>query len=96
MSFDRLRYGRQTRLPEIGEAGQARLSGAKVALGGEGFARTIEERYVRGFGGAIADDGPTHPVDPAILGIEHDAARGMGEGALRALVALRGILEEPR
>lgn len=83
-------------MPEIGEEGQARLRKAKVTLASEGFARTIEERYVRGFGASVDPEGRVHPVDPSILGLESPAACEIGEGALRALVALRAILEEGR
>ena len=93
---DRLRFGRQSRLPEIGEQGQARLGEAKVALGSEGFARTIEEKYVRGFGASIDAGARVHAIDAEILGLESPAAREVGEGALRALVALRSILESSR
>jgi hypothetical protein len=93
------RYGRQTRLPEIGEAGQTRLCDAKVVLGAEGFARTIEERYVRGFGATPVDgegdDGQEHRREPHVAGLafENEAAREVGEGALRALASFKTILE---
>ena len=101
MAFDRLRHGRQSRLPEIGETGQARLCEAKIALRSEGFARTIEERYVRGFGASpIApehgDIGGALLAGVEMLGIEHEAAREVGQGALDALVALKAILDEGR
>jgi molybdopterin/thiamine biosynthesis adenylyltransferase len=92
MPIDRLRYGRQIRLPEIGDEGQARLLAASVPLGGEGFVRTIEERYVRLAGAATAEAAGTTTVDVASLGLEHPAAREVGEGALRALVAIREVL----
>ena len=95
MPVDKLRYGRQSRLPEIGDVGQARLCEARIALGADGFTRTIEERYVRGIGAIVDEGGRTFAVDPTPLGFESPAAREVGEGALRALVALRAILEEP-
>ena len=91
----KLRYGRQSRLPEIGDHGQARLCEARVALGGDGFTRTIEERYVRGIGANVDEAGRSFAVDADALGIESPEAREVGEGARRALVALRSILEEP-
>jgi hypothetical protein len=99
MRVDKLRcqavhFGRQSRLPEIGDHGQARLCEARIALGGEGWVRTIEERYVRGIGAIVDDSGRTFAVDANALGIESPAAREVAEGALRALVALRSILED--
>ncbi len=95
MAIDRLRYGRQSRLPEIGDGGQARLCEARVALGSSSeLARTIEGRYVSGFGASVDTAGRRFDVDPNILGIDAAAAQEVAEGALRALVALRAILEE--
>ena len=88
-------FGRQSRLPEIGDHGQARLCEARIALGARGFARLIEERYVRGIGAIVDPNGRAFEADASILGLESEAAREVGEGAFRALVALRGILEEP-
>jgi hypothetical protein len=96
MSVDRRRYTRQIRLADVGEAGQARLEASPVVLGGTGFARWIEERYLRaaGVGRAAPDGAATAPpgVDPSVLGLRHEAAREVGDGALRALVALRRAL----
>jgi hypothetical protein len=102
---DRKRYGRQIRLSEIGEAGQARLCAAAVRPSAVGFARTIEERYLRAAGLRLA---PTSAeatnadadVDASTLGLRHAAAREIGDGALRALKAIRSALAsgpaEPR
>jgi len=79
------------RLPEIGEAGQERLARANVALGGDGLARIVEERYLRACGVGIGDGDPL-PVDASVLGIANPAAHAVGEGALRALVAMRSVL----
>lgn len=95
MTIDRVRYTRQMRLPEIGEAGQARLSAAVVAPSGRGFARTIEETYLRAAGiGRLGDDGiaPGATVDADALGIRDAAARAVAEGALRALAAVRTVV----
>jgi hypothetical protein len=44
------RFTRQIRLAEVGEGGQAKLSAARVALRTDGFARDVEEAYLRGAG----------------------------------------------
>jgi molybdopterin/thiamine biosynthesis adenylyltransferase len=100
MVIDRRRYGRQSRLADVGESGQAKLCAAKVAIGSSGFVRTIEHRYVVGAGMTATEATPT--VDPdhveraanvASLGLRHAPAREVAEGALRALVAIRAALE---
>lgn len=92
---DRLRFTRQTRLAEIGERGQARLSAAIVPITTAGFAADIEARYLRGAGVILATtEGATRSRPPAVdLEIENAEAREVAEGALAALVALKGILE---
>lgn len=90
------RYGRQLRLVEIGEAGQAKLCAASVALVAEGFARVVEERYVRGSGMSITSAAtPRAPVPAEMpeLGLRHAPAREVADGAMLALVALRAVLE---
>lgn len=93
---DRLRYTRQIRLPEIGEAGQARLSGAQVPLSArDEDARAIELAYLHA-GGVTVVEGERElaAADTALeaLGLKDPAARAVGEGALRALVAMKEIL----
>lgn len=95
MQLDRRRYTRQIRLADVGEAGQARLSAAEVALVTTGFARSIEERYVRGAGMHVRTEarqrgGPAPEV--TMLGLRHGPAREVAEGALSALVAFRAAL----
>jgi hypothetical protein len=113
-AIDRVRHGRQIRLAEIGEAGQARLASRAVAPSGAGLAREIEETYLAragvrvragaarggaGEGSDATDDPGQAPaaaparVDPSILGLRHGGAREVGEGALRALAAIRALLE---
>lgn len=94
MSADRLRYTRQIRLPEIGEAGQARLAAAAIAPSGAGDARAIEVTYLRlaGVGAVRDDETAARDVDPSTLGVRDPAAREVAEGALRALAALREVL----
>ena len=90
---DRLRYTRQTRLPEIGETGQARLAAATVSARTEGFARSIETAYLRAAGvGRIEEDDTGEVVEVAALGIRDPAAREVAEGALAALVTMRKVL----
>ncbi len=104
----RARYGRQVRLPEIGEAGQARLCASEVVIGGAGDARTVEAAYVARAGIRVVDDASAEAKaktkaladgsDKALaaalasLGLKDSAAREVGDGALRALLAMRKIL----
>ena len=92
----RRRYTRQIRLVDVGEDGQAKLCAAKVAISSRGFTRTVEHRYIV-FAG-MTDTEATPTVDPSrvadladvgALGLRHDAAREVAEGALRALAAIR-------
>ncbi|HVH46580.1 MAG TPA: hypothetical protein VM925_29770 [Labilithrix sp.] len=97
MSTDRRRYTRQMRLAEIGEAGQAKLCAASVELGSGGFAKTVEERYARGAGMSVAaPGGGRSAVAVDALGLRHDAAREVAEGALSALVSFRAVLGRDR
>ena len=84
------RYARQIRL--IGQEAQSRLSSETVSLGGSGLAREIEHRYLVAAGVSIGE-GEAASVDVDSLGLRHAAARDVGEGALRALVAMRRILD---
>jgi hypothetical protein len=92
MASDPRRYTRQVRLAEIGERGQAALAGARPALGARGFAREVERNYLALAGTVPEDDGVPASVDVATLGLRHEASREVGEGALRALAAMRAIL----
>ncbi len=85
------RHTRQIRLAEVGERGQARLEAAEVCPGGDEIARA----YLRLAGVKVVERGRVDVVDVvdvASLGLRHAAARAVGEGALRALVAMRRIL----
>lgn len=113
------RHSRQIRLAGIGADGQAKLCAAEVSLGSSGFARFVEERYVRGAGlkvaappGAVAPSSAapsSTELEPSLtsdrggwdsaprshleaLGLSHDAAREVAEGALRALLAMHAAL----
>ena len=103
MTIDRVRHGRQIRLPEIGEAGQERLGSSTVALGGAGDALEIESAYVKGAGitvretadgDAKAKAGADAKAHELLLGLalKDSAARDVADGALRALCAMRKIL----
>lgn len=84
------RFTRQIRLADVGESGQAKLSAARVALRTEGFARTIEEAYLRAAGVNVVDgDGQLAKVD---LGLRHTAASEVADGAFAALVTIREVL----
>jgi len=76
-------------LPEVGLAGQANLSAARVSLPADGsLGREIAARYLRGAGcTVVAGEAPAAPS----LGL----ARGpeaVAQGALVALVAARAAL----
>ena len=86
------RFTRQIRLADVGEAGQAKLAAARVALRTEGFARTIEERYLRAAGVGVAEAESQLPKLAVDLGLRHTAAREVAEGAYAALVAMREVL----
>jgi hypothetical protein len=101
------RFTRQIRLAEVGEGGQAKLSAASVALRTEGFARGVEEAYLRGAGVGVAGKGSCYRgQDPGLgecdlgrwtsgadaLGLRHAAAREVAEGAYAALLAMREAL----
>jgi hypothetical protein len=97
--MNRVAFLRQMRLPEIGEAGQERLLASTVAPGATGeLARAVEVRYLERAGVTVreAREGGAAPpaIDDALaaLGLRHAAARDVGEGALRALAAMRAIL----
>ncbi len=102
----RARYGRQIRLPEIGEAGQARLCASEVVIRGEGDARNVEASYVARAGLRAIDvaapetrargDDDEYVTTLAALAFADPAARDVGAGALRALLAIRTVLaKEP-
>ena len=84
------RYARQIRL--LGEEAQSRLSSSTVMPSGIGLAREIETRYLVAAGVSIGE-GESTSVDVDSLGLRHAAAREVGEGALRALVAMRRMLD---
>jgi hypothetical protein len=101
------RYGRQIRLPEIGEEGQARLEASEVVLGGADDAREVEAIYLRLAGVKVREahgsasakarakakpDEKTATDAVKALGVRDLAARDVAEGAMRALVAMRAIL----
>jgi hypothetical protein len=105
-SLDRRRYGRQIRLAEIGEAGQAKLCAAKAAPRNTGLAGAVEVRYLAGAGVEVrpvarapasreSHAGDTaSPSEPAVadLGLRHPAAREVAAGALAALDVIRAAL----
>lgn len=85
--------GRQTRLREVGDAGQARLAAAHVDPAASGRAREVALEYLHRAGvGRVGEGGMRVPADVAALGLRHAAAREVAEGALAALVAIRAVL----
>jgi hypothetical protein len=90
------RYGRQTRLADIGETGQAKLCAAKVSPSASGFAGLIEARYLAAAGVDVTRDpaaATTMIGEVPELGLRHAAPREVADGAIRALAAIRAILE---
>lgn len=96
---ERRRFGRQIRLPEVGEVGQERLCRASVPLTSTTeLARWVEERYLLASG--VKVDRTSARVAPPpealnALGLRHAAAREVASGALLALDAIRAALEGP-
>lgn len=84
------RFVRQILLPEIGEAGQARLAQARAAVGGPSLAHEIAGLYARGAGfaelvpGAIDVDA----LAPVSL-VSTPAARALLAGSRAALAEIR-------
>lgn len=90
---DRLRFTRQIRLPEIGEAGQARLDAAQVSLSAKDEdAQALELGYLQAAGVTVVEGERELPVDVDALGLKDPAARAVADGALRALVAMKEII----
>ena len=100
-----VRYGRQTRLPEIGQAGQERLGVARVAAGAEGEARDVEVAYLAAAGIPVIADADSKSDATAkaqanaeaksalaALAVKDPSARQVADGAMRALLAMRRIL----
>ncbi|MDB4942109.1 MAG: hypothetical protein JWP97_1643 [Labilithrix sp.] len=93
------RHGRQVRLAEVGEAGQARLEAAEVVLGGApSLARDVSAAYLSGAGVTVLVRDGEPGEDPALLaalaslGITDPSAREVALGALRAVVVMRELL----
>lgn len=83
------RYTRQRRLPEVGEAGQARLGEAEVVVRGTQGA-DVEQSYLERAGVRVHHDPKAAPLPFAhAAAFCFDASRGVAAGAWRALVAVR-------
>jgi hypothetical protein len=87
------RFTRQRRLPEIGEAGQLRISSARFALGPHAGLE-IEREYLSRAGATC-----TLSTEPAVArpfthhsAFAFEETRALGEGAWRALEKLRSAL----
>ena len=80
-------------MPEIGEAGQARLAAARVALSArDEDTQAFELGYLAAAGVTVVEGERELAVDVDALGLKDPAARAVGEGALRALVAIKEIV----
>jgi len=88
-----LRYTRQVRLAEVGEAGQARLASAHACVHGDGMAADVEARYLRGAGVSVTH-ATTHPNEdmPGWLLALGPGARDVAAGAYAALSVMRAVL----
>jgi hypothetical protein len=69
------RHGRQTRLAEVGSAGQARIASSTVDVALEGLAGEVATRYLAGAGAGCVRVGPAdgarlaaiaRSIDPAV------------------------------
>jgi hypothetical protein len=83
------RYARQAILPEIGEAGQARIAAATAVVRARGAAAEIAKRYLvaAGFGAVHVEEASDAIAPP--FDARDASARAVAEGAYRALVELR-------
>jgi hypothetical protein len=102
---DRRRFARHLALAEVGEAGQARILDARVALGDEGDpgAREVAALYLTRSGATVEGIGQSpgevaaRTVDEAAVlaiagdGLLLEAARGLA-GALTAVEVLKGVI----
>lgn len=79
------RFTRQIRLAEVGEAGQAKLTAARIEPRTQGFARTVEAMYLRAAGvggeGVAPREGAEGEATVARAGAEGDAAAARTGGA---------------
>jgi hypothetical protein len=86
-------YDRQVRLPEVGEAGQQRISAAKVRVSGNDGA-ILEAEYLCRAGVEVLTLTPSHEPKPFRheTAFRFPASRRVGAGAWRALDELRSLL----
>lgn len=86
-------YERQTRLPEVGAAGQARIANARLEVSGNDGA-ILEAEYLHRAGVLCLELRPRHEPKP----FPHErafrfaASRRVGAGAWRALDRIRQLL----
>ncbi|APR81366.1 Hypothetical protein A7982_06713 [Minicystis rosea] len=87
------RFLRQVLLPEIGEAGQRRLSASVAAVGGDGLAHEVAARYAEGAGFASIAPGPVdvEALAPAAI-VKNAEARAVLAGSRAALAEMRRAL----
>jgi hypothetical protein len=83
------RYLRQVILPEVGEAGQRRLSAASAAVAGDGLAHEVAARYAAaaGFGAVTPGAVDVDALAPAAL-VTTGPAREVLAGSRAALAEL--------
>jgi hypothetical protein len=89
--LDEARMSRQSRLPEVGERGQALLAATEVAV-----SRTdgveVERAYLLGAGCQVVDSPEPTPAFAHSDLFRFGASREVGAGAWRALRQIRGVL----
>ena len=88
------RFARQTKLAEIGAAGQAKIAEASITVG-RGFAGWVEARYLRAAGVGDVRDGAEELVDARFDGLD-PAARDVALGAHAAVVAIQAVVSRAR
>jgi hypothetical protein len=94
---DPARFVRQVLLPEIGEAGQARIAATVASVDGEGLAHEVATLYARGAGFREVAPGviDRESLAPSSL-VTHAAARDVLAGARATLAVMRGTRADDR
>ena len=87
------RYVRQRTLAAVGDAGQQRIEAATYAVGGTGYAATIERRYLERAGARRFSAAAEPPSFVHASAFADSSARDFAAGAWRALSQLRRALE---
>jgi hypothetical protein len=88
------RYARQRLLAAVGDRGQQRIAAATfVVASASPRAAEVEREYLTRAGAEHFAAAPASPAFAHAASFSHPAARDFAEGAWRALVQLRSVLE---